>query len=134
MAIRFGTSGWRAVLGEEFTFANVRLVCQAIALHLREAAAWERGVVVGHDARFLGERFARAAAEVLVGNGIPSLVCERETPTPVIAFQILHRRLAVVVDPLYGTTRGYLDELLRRAGARLRELMEAGRALAEGSA
>ena len=214
-APRFGTSGWRAVLGEEFTVANVRLVCRAIAEYVRETVGSAGGVpeiLVGYDTRFLSERFASVAAETLADGGVRPLLCEAATPTPAVAFHVLRcrlagaititashnppeyngvkftpawggpalpettqaiearigalaraggsaaaapaaagpqaarsaprlvdarpdylnglahlvdleairrRRLCVVVDPLYGAARGYLDQLLGRAGARL---------------
>ena len=92
--IKFGTSGWRAVLGEDFTVRNVRIVCQGIAQHLRQEKIGQRGVIIGHDSRFLGEHFAKTAAEVLAAHGIPSLLCDRETPTPTISYQILRHQLA----------------------------------------
>lgn len=92
--IKFGTSGWRAILGEEFTFRNVRVVCQAIAQVLKQEKIGHQGLIIGYDARFLGEQFARAAAEVFAGNGIPVLICDRETPTPTISFEILRQKLA----------------------------------------
>ena len=55
--IRFGTDGWRAIMCDTFTFSNVRLVCQAIAEHLKQAGIDKQGVVVAHDARFMAERF-----------------------------------------------------------------------------
>ncbi len=92
--IKFGTSGWRAILGEDFTVRNVRIVCQGIAQHLRQEKIGQRGVIIGHDSRFLGEQFAKTAAEVLAAHGIPSLLCDRETPTPTISYQILRHQLA----------------------------------------
>jgi alpha-D-glucose phosphate-specific phosphoglucomutase len=89
--IKFGTSGWRGILAEDFTLANVRVVTQAIADHLRAAGEAEKGVVVGHDSRFFGERFARETARILAGAGVKAFVCNRDTPTPVIAFEILRR-------------------------------------------
>ena len=72
--IKFGTSGWRGILAEDFTLANVRVVTQAIADHLRAAGEADKGVVVGHDSRFFGERFARETARVLAGAGIKVLL------------------------------------------------------------
>lgn len=207
--IKFGTSGWRAILGDGFTFQRARIVCQGIAQYLRQEKIGQRGVIIGHDTRFLGETFARVAAEVLAAHGIPALVCDRETPTPTISFQVLKNQLAgginisashnppewngikftpawggpalpettqqieqrilpllhgefvkwlpwekaernglvrifdpkpdylaalerhvdvdvirkaelrIVMDPLYGTSRGYLDDFLRRAGTKM---------------
>ena len=207
--IKFGTSGWRAILGEDFTFRHARIVCQAIAQVLRQEKVAQQGVIIGHDARFMGEQFASAAAEVFAAHSIPVLLCDRETPTPTISYQILHHKLAgginisashnppewngikftpswggpalpdttqaieqrilplmhgehvkwlplekakkdglvrtfdakpdylaslenhvdieairsgelrIVMDPLYGTSRGYLDDFLRKAGAKM---------------
>ena len=89
--IKFGTSGWRGILAEDFTLANVRVVTQAIADHLRATGEAGKGVVVGHDSRFFGERFARETARILAGAGVKAFVCNRDTPTPVIAFEILRR-------------------------------------------
>jgi len=90
--IRFGTSGWRGIFCEDFTFENVRIVCQAIADHLLTAADARHGVVVGYDSRFMGEQFARQAVQILAGSGIPTFLCNRDTPTPVIAAEILRRQ------------------------------------------
>ncbi len=207
--IKFGTSGWRAILGEDFTFRNVRIVSQAIAQMLRQDKKGQKGIIIGHDSRFMGEQFAKAAAEVMAAHGIPVLLCDRETPTPTISAHILHHhlggginisashnppeyngikftpdwggpalpettqaieqritpllhgehvkwvpfdqaqknglvrvfdprpeyfallekhveieaiqkaKLRIVMDPLYGTARGYLDEFLRKAGAKM---------------
>jgi len=92
--IRFGTSGWRGIFCEDFTFDNVRIVCQAIADHLQAAGNAKNGVVVGYDSRFMGENFARQAVQILAGSGIPAFLCNRDTPTPVIAAEILRRQAA----------------------------------------
>ncbi|NJC87369.1 MAG: phosphoglucomutase/phosphomannomutase family protein [Desulfuromonas sp.] len=96
--IKFGTSGWRGILAEDFTLANVRVVTQAIADHLRAAGEADKGVVIGHDSRFFGERFARETARVLAGAGVPSFLCNRDTPTPVIAFEILRRHAGGAIN------------------------------------
>lgn len=86
--IKFGTSGWRGILADDFTFANARLVCQAIADYLKGEGKAAQGVVLAYDTRFLSETFAATAAEVLAGNGIPSFFTTRDTPTPVVSFAI----------------------------------------------
>jgi phosphoglucomutase len=98
--IKFGTSGWRGLIARDFTFDNVRLASQGIALYLNEelqrpgSAIYGRKpvVILGHDTRFLGREFALAAAEVLASNGLQPLLCERDAPTPVIAYTIRHRK------------------------------------------
>jgi len=89
--IAFGTDGWRAIIGEDFTFANVRICAQGVADYLKDAGLAERGVVVGYDTRFASEDFAAAVAEVMAGNRIPVLLCDRPAPTPVVGYAILNR-------------------------------------------
>ncbi|ORJ63311.1 phosphoglucomutase/phosphomannomutase family protein [Geothermobacter hydrogeniphilus] len=96
--IVFGTSGWRGILAEDFTFENVRVVTQAIADHLVAEGAADDGVVVGYDARFMGRRFAHEACRVLAGSGIRSWICNRDTPTPVIAHEVLARRAGAAIN------------------------------------
>ncbi|PNU20964.1 phosphoglucomutase [Geothermobacter hydrogeniphilus] len=96
--IVFGTSGWRGILAEDFTFENVRVVTQAIADHLTADHAAAGGVVVGYDARFMGRRFAHEACRVLAGSGIRSWICNRDTPTPVIAHEVLARQAGAAIN------------------------------------
>jgi phosphoglucomutase len=204
-SIHFGTSGWRGVIAEDFTFANVRLAAAAIARHLLSKSPRPR-VIVGYDTRFLAEKFAETAAETLGSHGIETQVCQRPDPTPAISYHIIRNkldggvnitashnpaeysglkfssadgapalpevtreieryvervssgefpvkgpasavsmrqaadprpaylddlrrkadlkaigeaRMKIAYDPLYGTGRGYLDELLREAGAKV---------------
>ena len=95
--IAFGTDGWRAVMAREFTFDNVALVAQAIADHVNGTGKAHKGVLVGYDARFLSEQFCAVVADVLGANGIPALIPDRDTPTPVIAYSIRARDLAGAV-------------------------------------
>ncbi len=92
--IAFGTSGWRGILCEDFTFDNVKVVVQAIADHLKENGEASKGVVVGSDTRFMGRRFTEEAARVLAGAGIKAYLCNRDVPTPVLSFEILRRGAA----------------------------------------
>lgn len=92
--IRFGTSGWRAVIAEEFTFANVRRVTAAIARHLQESGSARRGVFVGYDTRFLSDRFAREAAAVLAARGVPVALSPSPVPTPAVALAVASGRRA----------------------------------------
>jgi phosphoglucomutase len=92
--IVFGTSGWRGILCEDFTFDNIKTVIQAIADNIKASGEQDKGVVIGCDTRFMGQRFVESAARVLAGAGIKAFVCERDTPTPVISFEILRRGAA----------------------------------------
>lgn len=91
--IVFGTDGWRGKIAEDYTFDNVRRCAQGFASYIRDLfppADMARGVVIGHDKRFSGQDFALAAAEVIVGNGIPVHFCDGPTPTPAISYQVVH--------------------------------------------
>ncbi len=91
--IKFGTAGWRAVISDEFTTGNVKLVTQAIANYLKEQATGDkREIVVGYDTRFMSENFAKVSSTVLAANGIKALVTKRDVPTPALAYEILRRR------------------------------------------
>ena len=92
--IAFGTSGWRGIMCEDFTFENVKVVTQAIADHIKERGEAAKGVVVGSDTRFMGRRFTEEAASVLAGAGIKAFLCNRDVPTPVLSFEILRRGAA----------------------------------------
>jgi len=92
--IKFGTSGWRDVIAENFTFANVRLVTRAIAEYLLAEGGPEPRVVVGYDTRFLSEAFAAEAAAVLAAHGIQTFLCDRDVPTPVVAYEVTRRGAA----------------------------------------
>ena len=85
MAIKFGTSGWRAIIAEEFTFANVRLVTHAIASVLDEEKGDKR-IIVGYDTRFLSETFAAECATEFARRGYEAHLTTRDTPTPVISY------------------------------------------------
>ncbi|HHF51855.1 MAG: hypothetical protein J7L72_07625 [Candidatus Aminicenantes bacterium] len=90
--IKFGTSGWRAVMGEEFTFQNVRIVVQAIANYLKKRFDSKISVIVNYDTRFLSERFASEAAKVLSHNRIHVYLTDRDAPSQAQCFQIISRK------------------------------------------
>ncbi|MCM0083666.1 phosphoglucomutase/phosphomannomutase family protein [Geomonas sp. Red32] len=96
--ITFGTSGWRGIMCEDFIFENVKVVTQAIADNVKESGEAGKGIIVGYDSRFMGESFAREAVSVLAGAGIKSFLCVRDTPTPVISFEILRRHTAGAIN------------------------------------
>jgi phosphoglucomutase len=91
-AIHFGTSGWRGIIADDFTFPGVRRASTAIASYLLSQKK-SPAVLVGYDTRFFSEEFARASAEVLSEKGCRVLFCAQATPTPAIACEILRLRL-----------------------------------------
>jgi phosphoglucomutase len=90
--IKFGTSGWRAIVAEEFTFANVRRAVTGIARYVISQKATGARVIVGRDPRFLGETFCSIAAEILAAHGITPLVIEDAAPTPAIAYAVIQQK------------------------------------------
>ena len=89
MAIRFGTDGWRGVIADDFTFANLSICAQGTANYLKETGQSSRGVVIGYDTRFGSESFANTAARIFVANGIPTLLCDRVASTPAISYNLV---------------------------------------------
>jgi len=92
--ISFGTDGWRGVIAEDFTVANVRKVAYAIARHVVRGGEPERGVLVGYDTRFASERFARAAAEAVALTGTPVWLSETDCPSPALSLLVRLRGAA----------------------------------------
>lgn len=93
MAIRFGTSGWRSVIADDFTYKNVRLVTEAICSYLKSEAGEERrALIIGHDTRFMGEKFSEVAADIARRRGFRVLLCDHPTPTPTISHAIRHEK------------------------------------------
>ncbi len=90
--IKFGTSGWRAVMAEEFTFVNVRRAVTGIARYVASQKPTGARVIVGRDPRFLGETFCSIAAEVLAAHGITPLVIADAAPTPAISYAVIREK------------------------------------------
>src|SRR5579862_9193802 len=88
--IKFGTSGWRGIISDTFTFANVEVAAQAIGEHLNANPPPDarKLLIVGHDTRFLSRQFATRCAEIIAGHGFEVWLTDRDTPTPVISHAI----------------------------------------------
>jgi alpha-D-glucose phosphate-specific phosphoglucomutase len=142
VTIEFGTDGWRAVISDTFTFANVRRVAQAIADFVHEeAAASTPEVVVGFDTRFLSDRYAATVAQVLAGNGIIAHLTRADAPTPAVSYAVVHKKAAAGVmitashnPPRYNGIKlkaafggSALPEQARRVEAHLARNQEEGR-------
>jgi alpha-D-glucose phosphate-specific phosphoglucomutase len=127
MKIRFGTDGWRGVISRDFTFDNVRRVTTAIAAYLESEGAATRGLAVGHDRRFLSDRYAAEAVGVLTARGIPVRWSADYLPTPAISWAVKHQQLAGGImitashnpaewngvkfkEPFGGSSRGAVNE------------------------
>ncbi|MGC8743254.1 MAG: phosphoglucomutase/phosphomannomutase family protein [Verrucomicrobiia bacterium] len=85
--IKFGTDGWRAVIAEDFTFANVERVAQAVADFYKDTSKNSK-IVIGYDTRFLSNEFAKNVAAVLSANGFKCIVANAPTPTPAVSLAV----------------------------------------------
>jgi len=92
--IKFGTDGWRGVIADDFTFANVRRVGNAIATYVAKHEDPGKGLVVGYDTRFASQNFAQAISEVLAGAGIPVRLSDDYMPTPALSYAVKNLRAA----------------------------------------
>ncbi len=92
--VRFGTSGWRGIIGRELTFRRVRMAVQAMVDTLREEPGPVERLAVGFDTRLLSEKFAATAAELIAANGIVAELVPRDVPSPVVASMVLERSAA----------------------------------------
>jgi len=92
--IRFGTDGWRAVIADTFTFANLRLVAQAVADSVLEQHTKDTPpeIIIGYDTRFLSDRFAIETACVMAGNGIVSWLSRSDVPTPTVSYNVIDKK------------------------------------------
>ncbi|WP_281955414.1 phosphoglucomutase/phosphomannomutase family protein [Pseudophaeobacter arcticus] len=94
MAIRFGTDGWRGLIADDFTFANVELVSRAAARFYRKEKNADRGIVIGYDSRFLSREFAELSARVFASEGMRVWLTNRISTTPQVSLTARKKRLA----------------------------------------
>ena len=92
--IKFGTDGWRAIIADDYTFANVRITAEAIAAYVHAKEAPAKGMCIGYDTRFGSKAFARACAEVVASTGIPVALANAITPTPALSHAVRERGAA----------------------------------------
>ena len=92
--IKFGTDGWRGVIADDFTFANVRKVACAIARYVVRAEKPNAGMLIGYDTRYGSERFARAVAEIVSMTGMPVWIAEKACPSPAVSLLVRQRGAA----------------------------------------
>jgi len=99
MKIRFGTSGWRSIIADDFTFENVRCVTNAICSYLkRQDEKTGRSLIIGHDTRFMGEKFAAVAADIASKKGFSVMLCTHPVPTPTISHAIRSLKAAGAIN------------------------------------
>jgi alpha-D-glucose phosphate-specific phosphoglucomutase len=92
--IKFGTDGWRAIIAEDFTFTNARLVANAIARYVIRSEDARKGVIIGYDHRFASDTVAAAVADVITASGTPVWLTDKPCPTPAISLLVRQRKAA----------------------------------------
>jgi phosphoglucomutase len=97
MSIHFGTSGWRAVIADEFDFAAVGTVTEAICSEFRVPGR-QQSIIIAHDTRFLGEQFATECAGIVSAQGFRALLCTGPTPTPAVSYAIRTEQAACGIN------------------------------------
>lgn len=136
--IKFGTSGWRGVIGREVTFRNVRLITRALVDTLRADSVNGEFILIGYDTRMLSEKFARAAAELIASEEVPVEIASRDVPSPVLAAAVAERGAAAGIvftgshnPPEYNGLKIYTgdgilaaNDFTNRVEARVEELAE----------
>src|SRR5580765_7812400 len=90
-AIKFGTDGWRGIIAEDFTFANARMVAEAISRYVVRGEDARKGVIVGYDHRYASDWVARRVAEVISSAGTPVWLTDRPCPTPAVSYLVRQR-------------------------------------------
>jgi len=87
--IKFGTGGWRAIIGDEFTKSNIRILSKGLATKMKDEGVSEKGIVLGYDRRFLSKEAMRWASEVFAAEGIKAYLINRSSPTPLIMYYVM---------------------------------------------
>jgi alpha-D-glucose phosphate-specific phosphoglucomutase len=92
--IKFGTDGWRAIIAEDFTFENARIVANAIARYVIRSEDARQGVIIGYDHRFASDTVAAAVADVITASGTPVWLTDKPCPTPAVSLLVRQRHAA----------------------------------------
>src|ERR1700751_4745372 len=92
--VKFGTDGWRGIIADDFTYANVRVAASAIANYVLAHEDAAAGVCIAYDTRFGSRSFAKIVAEVVTGAGIPVAMASEITPTPALSYAVRERKAA----------------------------------------
>lgn len=91
--IKFGTGGWRAVIGDDFTKANIQLLTKALCVKMKREGVADKGVVLGYDRRFLAKEAMQWAGQVFAAEGIQAFLVNKSSPTPLVMFYVMKHDL-----------------------------------------
>src|ERR1700674_6065395 len=107
--IKFGTDGWRAIIAEDFTFENARIVASAIARYVIRSEDARKGVIIGYDHRFASDIVAAAVADVITASGTPVWLTDKPCPTPAVSLLVRQRHAAggIVITASHNPYRWY---------------------------
>ena len=92
--IQFGTGGWRAVIGDEFTKSNIQLLAKAVSSKMKAEGVNEKGIVIGYDRRFLAKEAMQWSAQVFAAEGIKAYLVNKSSPTPLIMYYVMKHEFA----------------------------------------
>ena len=92
--IKFGTGGWRAVIGDEFTKSNIQLLAKAVSSKMKAEGVNEKGIVIGYDRRFLAKEAMQWSAQVFAAEGIKAYLVNKSSPTPLIMYYVMKHEFA----------------------------------------
>ncbi len=87
--IKFGTGGWRAVIGDEFTKENIQILAKALVDKMRVEGVADKGIVLGYDRRFLSKEAMQWAGQVFAKEGITAYLINKSAPTPLVMFYVM---------------------------------------------
>ncbi len=91
--VKFGTGGWRAVIGDDFTKANIQLLTKALCVKMKREGVADKGVVLGYDRRFLAKEAMQWAGQVFAAEGIKAFLVNKSSPTPLVMFYVMKHEL-----------------------------------------
>lgn len=92
--IKFGTGGWRAVIGDEFTKENIQLLAKALCTKMKDEGVTGKGIVLGYDRRFLSKEAMQWAGMVFAAEGVTAYLINKSSPTPLVMFYVMKHELA----------------------------------------
>ncbi|MCI9324292.1 MAG: phosphoglucomutase/phosphomannomutase family protein [Lachnospiraceae bacterium] len=91
--IKFGTGGWREIIGDGFTKANIQILARALSDKMKAEGKTQQGIVIGYDRRFLSKEAMQWAGEVFAAEGITAYLINKSSPTPLIMYYVMKHKL-----------------------------------------
>ena len=92
--IKFGTGGWRAIIGDEFTKQNIQMLAKALCTKMQDEGVAGKGIVLGYDRRFLSKEAMQWAGQVFAAEGVTAYLINKSSPTPLVMFYVMKHELS----------------------------------------